>query len=338
MPSDPMPSDPIPSDKMHSDPMPSDPAYSQEALTKSGHVEVSCQSCGANLIVQSHMLTAICPYCASSSIIQRPPTKNLPIPSFTIGFVVTHDRATELVRQWLRRSHVFARSDFKRAVPELTRGVYLPAYLYGAVADSQYSASIGENYTEVETYTTVDGKGNTVTRTRTVTKTEWRPLRGNHSCYVVDVVVTASRGVANAALEAIEPFDLRSLRRFTPALISGWLAEEPSLSKDECFRIAHGETLGKVGVMLKGFMPGDSHSNLHFDTKLSREVIDLVLFPVWSFAIRYDAAKAPIQILVNGQTGRVGGSVPVSVTKVSLAVVAVLFLIGLVVLLFALAN
>ena len=284
------------------------------------------------------MLTAICPYCASPSIIQRPPSKNLPTPSFAIGFVIDHDRATELVRQWLRRSHLFARSDFKRAVPELTRGVYLPGYLYGAVADSQYSASIGENYTEVETFTTTDANGRTVTRTRTVTKTEWRPIQGNHSCYVVDVVVTASRGVANAALEAIEPFDLRSLRRFTPALISGWLAEEPSLSQEDCFGMAHSETLGKVGVMLKSFMPGDSHRNLNFDTKLSREVIDLVLFPIWTFAVRYDTTKAPIQILVNGQTGRVGGSVPVSVTKVSLAVVAVIVLIGLVALLFLLAN
>lgn len=306
--------------------------------TTPGHIEIACQSCGAQLLVEANMLTAICPYCASSSIIQRPPSKNLPMPSFTIGFVIDHERASDLVRQWIRRSHLFAQSSFRKAAPSLTRGVYLPAYLYGAVADSQYSASIGENYTEVETYTTTDGQGRTVTRTRTVTKTEWRPLQGHHKCYVVDVVVTASRGVSNEALQAIEPFDLRSLRRFTPALISGWLAEEPSLTMEECFRLARSETIGNVGVMLKSFMPGDSHQNLKYDTQLSREVIDLVLFPVWSFAVRYDPTKAPIQILVNGQTGRVNGRIPVSVTKVSLAVVAVLLLIGLVVLLFLLAN
>ncbi len=152
------------------------------------------------------------------------------------------------------------------------------------------------------------------------------------------MVVTASRGVSNQALEAIEPFDLRTLRRFTPELITGWLAEEPSLTQEDCLRLAHGETNGKVGAMLKAFMPGDSHQNLQFDTRLSREVIDLVLFPIWSFAVRYDASKAPIQILVNGQTGRVGGSVPVSVTKVSFAVVGVILLIALFVILFLLAN
>jgi predicted RNA-binding Zn-ribbon protein involved in translation (DUF1610 family) len=306
--------------------------------SKSNFHEVACQSCGASLLVDSHTLSTICPYCASSSIIERPPSQDLPRPAFAIGFVLDHQRATDLVLQWIRKSHVLARSDFKRAAPQLIKGIYLPAYLYGAVADSDYSASIGENYTEVETYTTTDANGRIVTRTRTVTKTEWRPLAGRHCCYVVDVVVTASRGVSNMALEAIEPFDLRSLRRFSPSLITGWLAELPSLSQDECFQMARGETIRNVGVMLKSFMPGDSHQNLRYDTRLSREVIDLVLFPVWSFAVRYDHSKAPIQILVNGQTGRVTGSVPISTAKISLLVASILLLIALFVLLVLLAN
>ncbi len=308
------------------------------AKPPSDYLEIACQSCGSTLLVESHMLTAICPYCASPSVIQRPPSKDLPTPSFTIGFVIEHEQATNLVRQWIRRSHIFVRSDFKRAAPELTRGVYLPAYLYGAVADSRYSASIGENYTETETYMSTDSKGKPVMRTRTVTKTEWRSLHGDHCCYVVDVVVTASQGVSNDALEAIEPFDLRALRRFTPSLIAGWLAEEPSRSQDVCFKMAHTETIAKVGSMLKNFMPGDSHQNLQFQTDLSREVIDLVLFPIWSFAVQYDEGKPPIQILVNGQTGRVGGHVPISATKVSMAILVALLLIGGFVILFLMSQ
>ena len=155
---------------------------------------------------------------------------------------------------------------------------------------------------------------------------------------MVDVVVTASKGVGNDALEAIEPFDLRALRRFTPSLISGWLAEEPSRTQDACFRLAHAETIEKVGHMLSAFMPGDSHQNLQYQTNLSREVIDLVLFPIWTFAIRYDETKPPIQILVNGQTGRVGGKVPMSATKISLAVVLAIIVLGGLFLLFVAAN
>jgi hypothetical protein len=307
-------------------------------IPKTGYLEISCQSCGSTLLLESNMRTAICPYCASPSIVERPATKNLPKPTFIIGFAVDHERAMRIVKNWLRQSHFFVRSDFKRAAPDLTRGVYLPAYLYGAVADSRYSASIGENYTEVETYTTTDAKGRTVTRTRTVTKTEWRNLSGDHSCYVVDVVVTASKGVSNAALEAIEPFDMRALHRFAPAFIAGWLAEEPSRTQEECFQLAHDETIAKVGVLLKNFMPGDSHNNLQYRTTVSQEVIDLVLFPIWSFAVRYNDEKPPVKILVNGQTGRVAGHVPISVAKVSTAVIIALLLILGIVLLFVMGQ
>lgn len=291
-------------------------------------VEISCQACGSTLLLDSNLRTTVCPYCASPSVIERPASTNRPAPSFVVGFVVDHDRAAEAVRNWISSTSIFARSDFKQAAPELTRGVYLPAYLYGAVADSNYSARIGENYTETETYTTTDAKGNTVTRTRTVTKTEYRSLSGDHSTYIVDVVVTASAGVTNEALEAIEPFDLRALRRYEPSFISGWLAEDPSRSKDDCFQLSHDESVAKVEQMLHDFMPGDSHSGLQFETSLSQEVIDLVLLPVWSFAVRYAEDRPPVQILVNGQTGRVGGKVPISAIKVTIAVLIGVAIVG----------
>ncbi|MCM2373828.1 hypothetical protein [Aporhodopirellula aestuarii] len=300
--------------------------------------EIACQSCGAILLIDATVRSTTCPYCASPSIIRRPPTPNRPSPSFLVGFTINHERATQLVRTWLSKSHLFARSDFKSAVPELTHGIYLPAYLYGAVAHADYSASIGENYTETETYTTTDSQGKSVRRTRTVTKTEWRPLSGRYVCYVVDVLVTASGGVSNEALEAIEPFDLRSLRAYSDSFIAGWLAEEPSRTQAECFRFAHDETVALVERRLKGFMPGDSHRNLQFQTNLNNEVINLVLLPVWSYAVRYAEDRPPVQILVNGQTGRVGGKVPVSTTKVAFAVLAVIGVLLLLALLMSLAS
>jgi predicted RNA-binding Zn-ribbon protein involved in translation (DUF1610 family) len=309
-----------------------------QSIASTEKTEINCQSCGSTLLLDQHQVATVCPYCASPSVIQRPPSKDLPKPTFTVGFTVDQKRAGELVRNWISGAHLFARSDFKKAAPKLTRGVYLPAYLYSAVADTSYSADIGENYTETETYVTTDSKGKTVTRTRTVVKTEWRRLAGRHSSYVLDVVVTASKGVSNQALEAIEPFDMRALRRFTPSMVAGWIAEEPSRSQEQCFQLAHDETMGKVGQMLKFFMPGDSQRNLQFRTDLSREVIDLVLFPIWSFAVRYDESKPPIQILVNGQTGRVGGQVPISGIKVTVAVlIAAALLLGIF-LLFAAAG
>ncbi len=300
--------------------------------------DISCQTCGAKIRLAPHQRAAICPYCASPSIVTRPPSADRPTPEFVIGFSLSHEQATQAVQRWISGSHMFARSDFKKAVPKLTNGVYLPAYLYGAVADSRYQASIGENYTETETYTTTDSNGKTVTRTRTVVRTEWRDLSGSHRAYAMDVIVSASSGVSNESLEAIEPFDLRMLRRYDDSYLSGWMAEEPSRKKQQCFQLAHDESIAKINTKLKNFMPGDSYRNLQFRTQLSNEVIDLVLLPVWSFAVRYADDQPPLQILVNGQTGRVGGKVPVSTAKVTAAVLVAIVLIGIVVILIMMGS
>jgi len=262
-------------------------------------------------------------------VIERPAAPDRPAPAFVVGFVLDQKKATTAVRRWIARRGPFARSGFKQATVEKVRGVYLPAYLYNAVARSAYAAEIGENYTVTETYTTTDANGKTVTRTRTRTKTEYRHLSGHHACYMLDVLVTASGGVKNQELEHIEPFDLRTLRRYDPALLSGWMAEEPSLSQAECLEYAHDESMALIGRQLSRFMPGDSHRNLRYQTSLSDQLVDLVLLPIWVFAARYAKDRPPVRILVNGQTGEAFGEVPLSWIKITLTCVAGLGLLAL---------
>lgn len=291
-------------------------------------LRVECSSCGAGLTVEAHLKTANCPYCDSPSVVERPATYDRPPPAFVVGFVLDQEAAAERVTDWIGSRGLFAHSGLKRASVETVRGVYLPAYLYGAVGDTTYSAQIGENYTVTETYTTTDSEGRTQIRTRTRVETEWRHLVGNHSAYVSDVVVTASRGISNAELEAIEPFDLRALKRYEPGLVAGWIAEEPSRSPEECERLAHDESLEQVGAALARFMPGDSYTDLRWETTLSQQVIDLVLLPVWVFAARYHPKRPPMRILVNGQTGEVQGQVPRSWIKILLAILVVVALVA----------
>jgi hypothetical protein len=279
-------------------------------------LDIECRSCGATLTLEPHLRTAECPYCASHAVVERPASSQRPDPAFVLGFVIDGEHASKSVRNWIRSRGPFVHSGFKHATIEKTRGVYLPAYLFNSVAQSVYEADIGENYTETQTYT--DSKGNT--RTRTVTRTEYRDLRGRQSRYVLDVLVTASRGIPNDELQGIEPFDLRALRRYTPAVLSGWIAEEPSLGQEACLAMARGECVDVVGDELADFMPGDSHRSLRISTQLEDQVIDLVLLPVWVFSARYAEDKPPVRVLLNGQTGKVHGAVPLSWRKIAAAI------------------
>jgi DNA-directed RNA polymerase subunit RPC12/RpoP len=289
---------------------------------------LECESCGATLSVEEHLRTIECPYCDSPGVVERPPDPNRPRPTFAVGFVLTGSAAAERVSEWVKSRGIFAHGGLKTATVDTVRGVYLPGYLFGATAHASYSAQIGENYTVTETYTTTDSEGRTVTRTRTRIETEWRPLSGNYSGYVQDVVVTASRAISNDELEEIEPFDLRGLRRYDHGLVAGWIAEEPSRSRAECQALAEEEGLQDVGQRIARFLPGDSQRSVQFTSELRDQVLELTLLPVWVFAARYAPDRPPVRVLVNGQTGKVYGDVPLSKVKIAIAVILVLAFFG----------
>lgn len=272
---------------------------------------LQCQNCSATVVVEAGQRTASCPYCASPQVIERPPSKDLPNPEFVVGFALAQQPAMELAQRWLRKRSIFTVSGVRKASIDAIRGVYLPVYLYSGTGHTRFAAEIGERYTVRR-------------NNKTQRKTEWRPLQGVRSEYVTDVVVTASRGVGNVELELVEPFDLRAIHRYEPAMIAGWLAEEPSLSFAECLDMARREALSRVGGRLAGFMPGDTHRGLRYETRFQQESLVLVLVPLWVLALRYRADKPPFRLLINGQTAKAWGKAPLSWVKIALAVAAVL--------------
>ena len=290
----------------------------------------ACQNCGAGLTFDG-VRTATCPYCASPNFVERPAAQGQPDPQFVVTFVGDGEVARRALDRWLGSRTVFADSRLKRAKVEDIKGIYAPSYLYSAVARSDFTASIGENYTETETYTETDSEGHSHTRTRTVTRTEYRPLAGQHVSYVTDVIVSASAGLTNAELESVEPYDLKQMRRYTPALVSGWIAEEFARKPDECQKSSHGEAVEQIGGKLRSFMPGDSYSDLTWRTKVSWESLDPILVPVWVFAVRYREDKPPLKVVINGQTGKISGKVPLSPWKIIITIVLVLAAIAAVI-------
>jgi hypothetical protein len=286
-------------------------------------LEIACGSCGARVVVEPLHRTARCPYCDSPSVVDRPLTEDRPDPTWVVGFAVDRRQATVRMRRYLA-SKRWAPFGLKDRTADKVCGVYLPTYLYSTTAASSFNATISEAYEKVGV--TSDSDGVRVGKKRRI---EHRQLSGAHTSYLGDVVVTASRGVSNDEVEAIEPYDLSGLRRYTPAMISGWMAEEPSLPRDRCLGLARREARAAVSGLLRRFMPGDDHSDLRHTTALHEEALELALLPVWVFAIRHHETRPPIRILVNGQTGATGGTTPISWAKIALVAGGVLSLLAL---------
>src|SRR3569623_739260 len=144
----------------------------------------ACEQCGAQLAFDG-VRTTRCPYCASPSVVERPASQGQPDPRFVVAFTGDAAGARASLERWLGSRHWFVDPALRTARIDDLRGIYVPAYLYSAVAHADYTASIAEHYPEEETYKAKDGE----TKTRTVTRTEYRPLAGCFVLFVFVVVV-----------------------------------------------------------------------------------------------------------------------------------------------------
>ncbi len=275
-------------------------------------LSIGCDSCGARICFEAGQRTTRCPFCDTPLVADRPAIRDRPQPVFALGFAIDRDSAVKAVRQWLNRQKLRP-SGMKAAAAQAIAGIYLPCYLYSAAANSRYQARIAENYTRLA----IDKDGAGVR-----SGTEYRDFVGRHATYMSDILVTASRGISNDELQAIEPFDLSKLCRYSPAIIAGWTSEEPSLSTEDCLRLGRVEGDGAVAAVLRDFMPGDGVAKLNHSTEFTEESLDHTLVPVWVLAIRDHPQKPPVRILVNGQTGKVGGKLPYSRAKLGVLTVA----------------
>jgi hypothetical protein len=103
------------------------------------------------------------------------------------------------------------------------------------------------------------------------------------------------------------------------------------VSPDECQRLGKDEAQAWIDRSLQAFMPGDEVRSLQHQTRFVDESLDLALVPVWTFAMRYHPRKPTVRVLVNGQTGQVGGVIPFSWAKLGLIVLLILLLVATVV-------
>jgi transposase-like protein len=296
-----------------------------------------CSNCGSEMTADADQRSYVCPFCDSTYVAEfDPEATQRQRPEFVIGFAVTREQAQEMFRQWIRNNSWFRPGDLvTQAVADKQKGVYLPFWSFSMLAQSSWSATIGEYWYRTETYTTTEN-GKTVTKTRQVQETEWWPLSGRHHHYYSGYLVSGSRGLPQGQALRIHPFNLPALKRYEPYFLAGWLCEEYSIQRDEALEMSRQEFFRREQQSVAAFLPGNTSRGLQVDTQFSRISSDLCLLPVYILSYRY--RNKLYRFLVNGQTGKVDGDKPWSWIRIFVGVGCVMGLIAVVALLVALFN
>lgn len=278
-----------------------------------------CNSCGAHVNFEPNIVSDRCPFCSSILVITEPESETQIKPGSVLPFAITKDDAFGQFRKWIKKLW-FAPNDLTKKVTnsEALTGVYVPYWTYDADTFTQWRGRRGDNYYETQTHTTTEN-GQTVTKTRTVTKIRWTSVSGEFNRFFDDVLVLASKSLPKKYADALDPWDLKNLEAYDERYLSGYRTETYQVDLKTGYEEAKGIMSSELDADIRRRIGGDHQQITAKATEQSNVKFKHILLPVYISAFSY--GKKVYRFLVNARTGEVQGERPYSAWKIAFAVI-----------------
>jgi len=269
------------------------------AEIEEGFTGFDCESCGASLTFDSEAQGLRCSFCGSVSLRQQPAATGRIRADAYIPFTASRDRALEAFQRSIGKGF-FRPFGFQEAVRIVSmQAVYIPCWRFQASARTNYTADSSD--------------------VPPMARASWRPVFGGRSGEAPEVLVPASGSLHREEVASISPFDFSGLKPYVREDLQAYPVEDFGLSRRGARPRARALMLEGERATCASLVPGRSRNvrvnTLYFDLRS-----DPVLLPVWINAYRFK--DVTYRFIVNGQTGKLTGSAPMSYAKVALVVLA----------------
>ncbi len=262
-----------------------------------------CDSCGAEIMADDQQTATFCYYCHNPVILAGKMGGEFK-PDKVIGFKLTRENAIDDFKKWIGK-RLFVPKDFKseQQLEKLT-GLYVPFWIADCHINVDYSAtgkkvrhwtSGNYRYTETSTYHIVR-RGNLVTR---------------------GVPADGETKIDDLLMEAIEPFDYNDLRDFSMSYLSGFFADKYDVDKTQVFpRIRERSTQACASLIKESISGYTTVTPLAQNYNISQTDWKYTMLPVWFMSYMYRGKV--YEFAINGQTGKLAGTPPLSKPKLAL--------------------
>lgn len=286
---------------------------------------VKCASCGAESTLPAGVTADRCAFCGTTISAARSSTRTLR-PKALLPFKVGRNDALTRFRNWVNGLW-FAPDALKQdSVSGSIQGMYLPFWTYHCEASTRYAGQRGEDYQDTESYTEYEN-GRPVTRTREVTRTRWHPCSGWVRDSFDDVTVPATTSLPENKLLALEPWDFENLVGYEESYLSGFRVESYQVDLRTGFEKAKALMAPTIHASICRDIGGDHQRVDNTYTSYSQVTFKHVLLPLWISSYRF--GDKTYRFMVNARTGEVQGDRPWSWIKITLAILAALFLLSM---------
>jgi DNA-directed RNA polymerase subunit RPC12/RpoP len=268
--------------------------HTREAHTWAAAVhEVECEKCGAHTIELEPGKTQICPYCGSSQLIASEQLESLLEPQAIAVFRIEPLEALRQARGWLNTG-LFAPDGMLQEARRLQlRPAYYPFWTFDGGVEIRWTAEVRENYAYSSNQ-----------------QPEWHTVSGVSNEFFDDVMIPGVSALSRAELAAIAPFNLKDMIDFDPTKIAGWTTLAYDVSLSAASLLAREQVLKKLVPRIRANVePGREKQDVRIGAgNWSGVTYRHILLPLWIGTYFYNGVE--YHVLVNGQTGKVGGEKP----------------------------
>ncbi len=263
----------------------------------------SCNHCGADIILNGTETSTVCIYCGSPNVVFSRVLKQHK-PDGIIPFSVTKADASAIIKGRINSSH-FVPGILKKMVPDDIKGIYIPYWVLNADFYGAYLIEASEGSGKYER-TYYYGKA--------------------ASCEFRSLPFDASVKLNDDLSVRLEPYIFEDAKVFDEDYLSGFYSDCSDLSSSGLRTAALKRMDTMMADEIMSIIPGhDKHVLDSFPYVDIHNDSVYLLLPAWFYSFEYD--NKPYTIMINGQTGKMVGFLPVDKKKVILFSLLILIMI-----------
>lgn len=260
--------------------------------------EATCPTCSAKLLVDNNIISNKCIYCKTNIVVNKT-NDSISMPDKIIPFSITKDMAIDEVNTIINKKRLLPK-DFK-IIGDDIQAIYVPFWLYS----NKYKVIVRDKY--------------------------FRILKRTEMSFNL-IPYDANTHIDNKITKSIEPFNYDYLIDFDSAYLSGVVAQKYDVLSD----IGEDDINKRCITSIYEFI---SNKNSKFYVKDAQRINETLinqnkyyaLFPIWFLNTKYKNNE--YLIVINGQTGKIVGNLPIDKTKYTL-ITFLIFIISFSLLLF----
>ena len=255
----------------------------------------NCLSCGAEVIAAAREMAMTCPYCGNNIVLTEKVSGSLR-PDGLIPFRITAKELPRLMQEFYKGKKLLPKNFFSDSRMEKVTGVYVPFWVF--------SGHIGGNLKFHGEHSSSHRSGDYI-----VTETEHYLVGRDVSMEFRDLPVDASGTVEDELMDSLEPFRMEDEKPFDMQYLAGFAADRFDRARDDVAERARDRMNNSATALAQSRVSKEYSGVRSLGGKLRADLsARYLLFPVYLFKLTH--GKNEYSFAVNGQTGKVVGSVP----------------------------